>query len=402
MPPKTHRVGESVRLMLLIGLMSGTSVDGIDATLVEITGTPEALHWQVLAFLCYPWDPALRTEILSVCRPDAPLQKVVALHSRTAEVFAEAAIALCERAGIPLTQIDAIASDGQTIWHQPLPYSVAGVSVTGTLQIGEPAVIAARTGCLVVADFRPADMAVGGQGAPLVPFVDYLLFHSSTEGRAIQNIGGIANVTYLPKSGESGTVFAFDTGPGNMVLDALTQRVSKGKERYDRGGQLAMQGRVCIELLNDCLQHPFFHLPPPKSTGREEFGEAFTQKFYEKALALRLSPQDTLATATQLTVESVACAYEAWILPKGDLKRVILGGGGVHNMALRTGLAQRLPQIAFQTHADFGLQDDAKEAVAFAVLGYETLHQRASNLPSATGAEGGAILGKICYPPPRS
>ena len=386
--------------MLLIGLMSGTSVDGIDSALVEITGEPDTLKWQLIAFHCHAWEPALRAEILSVCHASAPLQKVVALHFRCGEVFAEAARTLAEQAGVPLSQVDAIASHGQTIWHQPKPFLIAGVPVTGTLQIGEPSTIAARTGCLVVADFRPADMAVGGQGAPLVPFIDYLLFHSATEGRAVQNIGGIANVTYLPKTGGASAVFAFDTGPGNMVLDALTERVTGGVHRYDMGGEFALRGHVCAPLLEEALQHPFFRLAPPKSTGREEFGQAFAQRFYQQAQTLSLSSKDTLATAAQLTVESIARGYEAWILPKGELQRVILGGGGVHNRALCEGLAKRLPQIAFQAHTDFGLPDDAKEALAFAVLGYETLHLRPSNMPSSTGANSPAILGKICYPPP--
>ncbi len=385
--------------MILIGLMSGTSVDGIDSALVEITGEPGSLQWRLLAFHCHAWEPALRAEILSACHPAAPLQKVVALNFRVGEVFAEAARTLAEKADTPLSQVDAIASHGQTIWHQPQPYLIAGALVTGTLQIGEPSVIAARTGCLVVADFRPADMAVGGQGAPLVPFVDYLLFHSVAEGRAVQNIGGIANVTRLPKTGGSAAVFAFDTGPGNMALDALTEIATGGAQRYDAGGELALRGRVCVRLLEETLQHPFFRLAPPKSTGREEFGQAFAQKFYKHALALSLTSEDTLATAAQLTVESIARAYEEWMLPKGELKRVILGGGGVHNRAICEGLARRLPQIAFQNHADFGLPDDAKEALAFALLGYETLHYRPSNLPSATGANSPAILGKICYPP---
>lgn len=386
--------------MLLIGLMSGTSVDGVDSALVEITGAPPNLEWRLLAFRCHSWEPELRAEILDSCRPDAPLQKVVALNFRVGEVFAEAAQALANQADVSLSQVDAIASHGQTLWHQPQPFLIAGVPVSGTFQIGEPSVIAARTGCTAVADFRPADMAAGGQGAPLVPFADYLLFHSETESRVVQNIGGIANATYLPQSGGVADVFAFDTGPGNMALDAIMEMATGGAERCDAGGELALRGRVCAPLLKKTLQHPFFSLAPPKSTGREEFGKAFAQEFYVRSQTLSLSLEDALATAAALTIESIARAYEAWLVPKKGLHRAILGGGGVHNRALREGLARRLPQIIFQTHADFGLPDDAKEALAFALLGCETLHRRPSNLPSATGANAPAILGKICYPPP--
>lgn len=386
--------------MLLIGLMSGTSVDGIDSALVEIEGLPGSLLWNLRAFHCMSWEPDLRHAILEACQPSTPVQQMLGLHVRVGEVFAEAARSVAEQAQIPLSQIDAIASHGQTLWHQPEPYLVAGVPVTGTLQIGEPAVIAARTGCLVVADFRPADMAVGGQGAPLVPFVDRLLFSSPVENRALQNIGGIANVTLLPKGGSSESLIAFDTGPGNMLMDALMEILTEGREGYDRQGAWASQGTVSRILLEEVLAEPFFAQPPPRSTGREMFGREFAKAFHKRGLAASLSPADMLATATAITVESIAQAYARFLTPLAPPERVILGGGGVHNDYLITQLKERLAPLPLHTHQEFGLPDDAKEAVAFAILGYETLHRRPANLPATTGAHRPAILGKIAYPPP--
>lgn len=393
--------------MRIIGLMSGTSVDGIDAALVEFSGSLPALRWALRAFVCVPWEPALRAAILDACRPDAPLQRVTALHYRLGEVFAAAAQEVARAAGVPLEQVDAIASHGQTVWHQPEPLEIGGAGAAGTLQIGEPSVIAARTGCLVVADFRAADMALGGQGAPLVPFADYALFADRGETRAVQNLGGIANVTFLPAGGGLEDLLAFDTGPGNMLLDSLVHRVSGGALSYDAGGAMAGMGKVCAPLLEAFLSHPYFAAPPPKSTGREAFGEAFAGDFFAAGEQQGCSPNDLLATATALTAETIARAYRDWLLPRAAIRTVILGGGGVHNMTLVQMLAERLwrdtrrgrPKPRVVPHSAFGLPDDAKEAVAFALLAYETLHGRPSNVPSATGASGPAVLGKIVPPP---
>ncbi|HLK59931.1 MAG TPA: anhydro-N-acetylmuramic acid kinase, partial [Chthonomonadaceae bacterium] len=310
-----------------------------------------------------------------------------------------AARAVAALAGIALETVDAIASHGQTVWHQPHPLMVGGGTATGTLQLGEPTVIAARTGCLVVADFRAADMALGGQGAPLAPFADYALFAHPTETRAVQNLGGIGNVTLLPAGRPPEGVLAFDTGPGNMVLDELTRRLTRGRSRFDAEGQIAARGSVHAELLREYLAHAYFDRPPPKSTGREEFGAVFAAGFLKAAKRVGLSPADTLATATALTAESIARAYRDFLLPRGPISTVILGGGGVHNLTLVRMLEARLAPARLTTHAAFGLPDDAKEAVAFGLLAYETLHGRPANLPSATGASDRAILGKIVLPP---
>jgi anhydro-N-acetylmuramic acid kinase len=386
--------------MNLIGLMSGTSADGIDAALVEIEGGGERrVEWRLRAFVCVPWPEALREEILSACRADAPLQRIAALNYRLGEEFARAAQAVAEAAGVSLMDVDAIASHGQTIWHQPTPISIAGQPSIGTVQIGEPSVIAARAGCLVVAEFRAADMALGGQGAPLVPFADYTLFSDRSETRAVQNLGGIANVTLLRAGGGLGDILAFDTGPGNMLLDSLARRVTSGRQSCDLDGATAAQGRVANAVLEPFLAHPYFAAPPPKSTGREMFGEDFAENFYQSAQQNHLSAEDTLATATALTVESIARAYRDWLIPLAPIDVVIVGGGGAHNRTLMQRLATRLAPARIATHDEYGLPADAKEAVAFALLAYETLHGRASNVPSATGAQGPAILGKIVFPP---
>ena len=374
--------------MLLIGLMSGTSADGIDAALVEISGAPPFWNWKLIAFVCLPWSEAIRAEILDACLPHATVEQMVPLNTRLGEAFAAAAQAVADEANIPLSQIDAIASHGQTVRH------IAGGAKSGgrgTLQIGEAAVIAARTGCRVVSDFRAADMALGGQGAPLVPFADYAFFASTSETRAVQNIGGIANVTYLPKNGTLADLLAFDTGPGNMLMDALVFRLTDGECKFDVNGEMAAQGKIHSGLIQSMLNLSYFAVSPPKSCGREQFGAEFTDYFLNAANLLKLSPQDILATATALTAETIAQAYRNFLLPRGAIDTVIVGGGGAHNPTLMRMLTERLTPARVTNHAECGLPDDAKEAVAFALLGYETLNGRPSNVPAATGASGPAI-----------
>jgi anhydro-N-acetylmuramic acid kinase len=385
--------------MMIIGLMSGTSADGIDAALVTFDEDDDGLHWQLLGFICHEWNPELRELILAACCADAPIQLVTVLNFRLGEEFALAANEVVEAAGVAMSEVEAIASHGQTLWHQPTPITLAGHNVTGTLQIGEPSVIAARTGRVVVADFRCADMANGGQGAPLVPYADFRLLASPHETRAVQNLGGIANVTLLPAGGGLGDIVAFDTGPGNMLLDWLTQELTGGRLSYDMEGALASRGTVCHNLLAEYLEHDYFSQAPPKTTGREMFGADFAARFRERAGNAGCSPDDMLATATALTAESIAGAYRRWLMPSGRVDTVILGGGGVRNRTLVRMLEERLDVGRVTTHAEFGVPDDAKEAIAFALLGYATLRELPSNVPSATGATAPAILGKITLPP---
>jgi anhydro-N-acetylmuramic acid kinase len=382
--------------MLIIGLMSGTSVDGIDAALVNISGAGRKTHVELVYFCCVPYTPELRNAIFELCRPcKGSVPDFCVLNSVIGEKFADAALAVCDAAQVPISQVSAIASHGQTIWHQPIPRSIAGSLVTGTLQIGEPAIIAARTGIQVVSNFRAADMAAGGQGAPLVPYADWILFSSPKEDRAVQNIGGIANVTYLKRGGNLEDVTAFDTGPGNMVVDGVVRALSGGEMNFDKDGAWAAKGNIHDGLLEQLLDNAFFRLPPPKSTGREQFGEQYVKRVLQRATALGLDSASTIATATALTAESIVRAYRNWLDPRGGTSTVILGGGGVHNRTLVRILEEKLSPARVTTHAVTGIPEDAKEAIAFAILGYQTIHNRTSNVPSATGAAYQAVLGSI-------
>ena len=387
------------RSAVIIGLMSGTSADGIDAAVMAIEGDENSIQWQLLDHQHTPWSTELREAILQSCRPDASIQSATALNFRLGEEFALAAISAAESAGMSLDRIGAIASHGQTVWHQPDPFPIAGRATAGTMQIGEASVIAARTGCITVADFRPADMAVGGQGAPLAPFADYLLFAHDTETRAVQNLGGIANVTLLPANGSPDDVIAFDTGPANMVMDELVRLATDGKMQYDRDGELSSAGEPDREMLAELLHHPYFQLPPPKTTGREMFGAQFCRAIYLRVQSRRLSTPDLIATAAALTVESIAIAYERHLLPRGRIDTVILGGGGTRNRPMVEQLRQRLAPARVTTHVEFGMPDEAKEAAAFALLGFCSLRGWPSNIRSATGATRDTVLGKISLPP---
>lgn len=379
--------------MLLIGLMSGTSADGIDAALVEIEGDGKRTRVRLLHFLCLPFEPEMRSAILSLCdRSTGTVPDLCALHFALGEKLAEAALSVATEAGVGLSEVAAICSHGQTVWHQPSPVEVGGFLASGTLQIGAPAVIAARTGCRVVSDFRAADMAAGGQGAPLVPYFDWAVLSSDEESRAVLNLGGIANVTYLPCGAELGQIIAFDTGPGNMMIDAIASHCSSGAQTYDREGAWAGAGKCVPELLAELLELPYFSADPPKTTGREIFGREYVAAMVSRAKALQLEAADLLATVTELTAQTVADAITRW-LPGVD--RVIVGGGGCHNVTLMSMLSERLHPALISTHEEFGIPGDAKEAMAFALLGYETLHGRPSNVPSATGACRSVLLGSI-------
>jgi anhydro-N-acetylmuramic acid kinase len=383
--------------MLLIGLMSGTSADGVDAALVEIEGEGRGVSLRLVHFVSVPFEPSMRAAVLRLCAPgEGTAQEICALNSALGELFADASLRVAHEAGVELDAVAAICSHGQTIWHQPQAVEVGGMVARGTLQIGSPAVIAARTGCKVVSDFRSADMAAGGQGAPLVPYFDWAVLTSETECRAVLNLGGIANLTYLPKAAALDQVLAFDTGPGNMLIDAAIAHYSNGSQTFDRNGEWAARGTWSPELGEELLREPYFPQAPPKSTGRELFGEEYAGRILERAANLRLTPEDTVATLTELTARTIADAVARW-LPSVD--RVIAGGGGVQNCTLIANLTKQFAPMALSTHEEFGIPSDAKEAMAFALLGYETLHGRPSNVSSATGAGRPVILGSITPAP---
>jgi len=376
--------------MRVVGLMSGTSADGVDAAIVEISGRKVRL----LAFEMFVFPAALRRRILGLCRPEsARLDDICHYNFVLGEVFADAVIKLCSKSGISLDSIDLIGSHGQTIYHQPRGKRYGRRTIRSTLQIGEPSVIAQRTGITTVADFRPRDMAAGGEGAPLVPYADYVLFKHKQLTRAVQNIGGVANVTFLPGGCMQDEIVAFDTGPGNMVIDGIVRLITGGRKRYDAGGKIAARGMVDKPLLAELLRHPFFRRRPPKSTGREEFGADFAERIYRQAGKKGLADADIVATVTALTAGSIAQAYRRFGAAMPD--ELILCGGGSHNRTLVEMLHTELPNVKMLSTNDLGISVDAKEAVSFAILAWATIKEMTSNVPAATGAELPVILGKI-------
>ncbi len=388
--------------LLILGMMSGTSADGIDVALARISGVPPNLNAKLLRHTSVKFPPALRKEILRVAEQHpVTAGELSQLNFRLGELFAGAAIAACREFRVSPKRISLIGSHGQTIFHQGHPVPCLGSPTASTLQIGEPAVIAARTGITTISDFRPADIALGGQGAPLVPYVDYLLYRPPKLGRVSLNLGGIANITVLPRAAKPQEVFAFDTGPANMLIDALVSRFTRGRQRYDKDAHFAMRGRSLPALLDELLRDPYLKVAPPKSTGREYYGHAYLKKILTLGRRHRAKPTDLIRAATIFTALSVVDALNRFVLPKTKIHQLIVSGGGAHNPLIVAQLCAALPGIEVLTSAPLGIPGDAKEAFAFALLAYETYHRRPANLPSATGARGPAILGKISYAPPR-
>ncbi|MBI5879607.1 MAG: anhydro-N-acetylmuramic acid kinase [Chloroflexi bacterium] len=383
--------------MKVLGLMSGTSADGIDAVLADFDGSSAALQWRLLSHTHVDFAPALREEILAACTPaGSSVDRLCRLNFAFGEALAGAVMTAAREAAIPLSQIDLVGSHGQTVWHD---VDDAG-RVTATLQIGEPAVIAERVGVPVVADFRVADVAAGGQGAPLVPFADYILFRDATKFRAVQNIGGIANVTLLAPGCAPHEVIAFDSGPGNMVIDALVAHMTDGREAYDRDGRIAASGRVDGGWLEERLDQPYFRRQPPKTTGRELFGQAYAREFWAQGSARGLAPADIVATATALTAQSIADALRHPLPGRAPAEpdELILGGGGAHNATLVRMIGAQLMHTRIMRHEDFGIAAQAKEAFAFAILAYCAWRGEPNNLPSVTGARRAVVMGKIVKP----
>jgi len=388
--------------MLVLGLMSGTSADGIDVALARISGAPPNLNAKLLSHTSVKFPAAVREEILRVAEQQSiSAGELSQLNFRLGAIFAVATLTACRRFKVSLRRIALIGSHGQTIFHQSRPTSYFGSPTASTLQIGEPSVIAARTGITTISDFRPADMALGGQGAPLVPYVDYLLYRDPKLGRVSLNLGGIANITVIPPSAKPSQVLAFDTGPANMLIDALVQHFTRGRKRFDKDAQLAQSGRSIPALLNELMKDAYLSVTPPKSTGREYYGRAYIQKLISLSRRHRAKPNDLIRAATIFTALSVVDALNRFVLRRHKIHQLIVSGGGAHNPLILAQLTAALPDIEVVPSSRFGIPEDAKEAFAFALLAYETFHQRPANLPSATGARGSAILGKISYAPPR-
>jgi anhydro-N-acetylmuramic acid kinase len=413
-PEKTNHPGRGlqrpdVKTLRVAGLMSGTSADGIDVAIIDLG--PRKLD--LLAFDMFPYSRPMREAIFRLFDArTSSADQVSAMNVAVGECFAEALVRLARRHRIPLDSIDLVGSHGQTIWHEPDGRMIGGRRVRSTLQIGEPSVIAQRTGITTVADFRPGDLAAGGQGAPLVPLTDLILFGHPIRTRAIQNIGGIANVTYLPKTGpinrvrpyflfdrinvperSVAKVLAFDTGPGNMIIDRTMQIISGGRKAFDENGQLAARGKPDEAVLAELMRHPYLRRRPPKTTGREMFGRQFTDELCARLRKQRLAPADIVATVTAFTARSIADAYRRFL--PGQVDDVVLCGGGARNATLTAMLAGALAPAKVMPMDELGIDADAKEAVSFAILAVATYLGSPGNVPAATGAKRRVVLGKI-------
>ena len=381
------------RSKLIVGLMSGTSADGIDAALVRVTGSGPSTRLKQLAFGTYKYPEGFRELLLDNSLPGSgSVDLICELNVLVAHFFANAVKKVVRKARIPLSSVDLIGSHGQTVHHLPVTKRSFGTLIHSTLQIGDPSTIAQLTGVVTVGDFRTADMAVGGQGAPLVPYFDYLIFRSKTKNRLLLNIGGIANVTALPKNCSIRDVVAFDTGPGNMIVDALMSHWY-GK-RIDTGGRTALRGELLPGLLLDFVSHLYFRRKPPKSTGRELFGASFLPQI--EKLAQRTKREDLLATVTELTPFAVFDQYNRFIASRMRADEVLVSGGGAHNRAMMEALRDYFCPVPVRRVETAGFSSDAKEAVCFAVLANETISEHAANIPQVTGARKPVILGKIC------
>lgn len=376
--------------MRVAGIMSGTSVDGVDAAVVDIDTDGVNLR----AFEMFPYSKSLRNSIFQLFNPETSrVDDICHLNFALGEVFADSVIKLCQMNDIPLESIDLIGSHGQTIYHNPKGRLFKNKKIRSTLQIGEPSVITERTGITTVADFRPRDMAAGGHGAPLVPYADFVLFADRKKHRVIQNIGGIANLTYLPPACKVTDIIAFDTGPGNMIIDGIISRLTKGKKRYDPNGKMAAKGEPDEDLLLQLMEHSFIRRKPPKTTGREEFGDSLCEDLHAEVLSINISPEDLLATVTAFTATSIARSYKRFLPKMPD--EVILCGGGANNSTLVNMLKAKLNNITVLKTDDFGINSDAKEAVSFAILAYAAINGLPNNVPSATGASKQVVTGKI-------
>jgi anhydro-N-acetylmuramic acid kinase len=385
--------------MIVAGVMSGTSADGINVALVRMSDRSPT-GFKLLGHTEYSYPKKVRAAVLAAMNASqACVADLARLNFLLGELYSDAVLATQRRLRV---KADLAGCHGQTLYHQAEPQRFLGRKVAATWQTGEAAIIAAKVGVPVVSDFRPADMAAGGKGAPLVPFLDYMLFRDPRVGRIVQNIGGIANLTAIPAGAAASDVIAFDTGPGNMVIDAVTEKLF-GKP-FDRGGKIAAAGKVLDQVIPGILQRDSFRQHPPKTAGREEFGREFVREFLRRCGRCR--KQDVVATATALTAKSIADAVRRFVVRDSNGPRkqafheMILSGGGSRNSTLVKMLAAELSPLRLRLHFsdEFGLPSAAKEAAAFAILAYETWHRRPSNVPSATGARRAAVLGKISYP----
>jgi len=374
--------------------MSGTSLDGIDAALVEIEGSALATKVKLIEFETLEYDEKEKDDILRICNKNSSkVDEICRMNFYLGRRMGRAALNVIEKAGKKIENIDFVSSHGQTIYHMP--------ECKSTLQIGDISVIAAETGCITIGDFRPGDMAVGGQGAPLVPFVDFLLFRNKTHGRVLLNIGGISNVTVLKASAEIDDVIAFDTGPGNMIIDLIVNIATNGELKYDKNGQIALSGNVNVKWLNEILKDDeFLYKEFPKSTGRERYSLDFARCLWDQGKLQGLSYQDIISTVTEYTSESILINYLNNIKNKYSIDEIFVGGGGVHNSYLMNSLKEKFKKYSISVMAmeSLNINSDAKEAIAFSILGNEFIHGNINNMPKTTGAKHGVVMGKLALP----
>ncbi|MCI2104836.1 MAG: anhydro-N-acetylmuramic acid kinase [Sphaerochaeta sp.] len=374
---------------LCIGIMSGTSCDGIDCALVRISGSGVGLKASELGFVTVPYQDAVRERLLALAKGDVGGSHELTLMAfLLGDLFTEACLKLCDATGVKPRDIDVIGSHGHTVFHLPQSEPYLGRAIRGTMQIGDVSRLAETFSCPVVSDFRVRDFAVGGMGAPLVPYTEYLLYRSDTETVALQNIGGIGNVTILPKGCTPEKVVAFDTGPGNMVIDALASHYTQGTMRYDDGGRMASHGTLLPRLERFFLSDPYLSQPIPKTTGRERYGQEFVRNLL--SVAGDATAEDVLYSATWFTAEAIRRAVAGY-----QVDRLVIAGGGSHNRTLLSILGNMLPSVAVMRGEDAGYNSDSKEAVAFAILANECVCGQVNSLPSATGGAHPVVLGKI-------
>lgn len=378
----------------VIGLMSGTSADGVDAALTTITGSGTDMHLILDAFVSIPFERSVHDRILEIASGVfGGAREICLMNALLGKLYLNACEAVCEEGGIDPKEVDLVGCHGQTVFHQPEPTAYLGEQIASTLQIGDPSILCEKLNAVVVSDFRVRDMAAGGQGAPLVPYAEYLMYRNSEKNIALQNIGGIGNITLLRKNCDLDEIIAFDTGPGNMLIDAAVMRLTDGKETYDKDGMHAAEYGCSEKLLQDLMQDGYLHKKPPKTSGREYYGKEFLDRVYEKAEKLSLSKGEVLRTLTRYTAETIAYSVREYLPVIPD--RLVISGGGSMNPVLMADLRAALPEVEVLRNEDIGLSSDAKEAVAFAILANEAIEGNAGNVPSATGAAHRVVLGKI-------
>jgi anhydro-N-acetylmuramic acid kinase len=382
----------------IVGTMSGTSTDGYDMALTRISGTGADMRVEVIGSSSVPLPNELAKGIFAMYPPNRrSMRRVLELGLRLAEQHAAWIAEFVQQQNLSMEDVDLIAYHGIALYHGSRDRG----RMPGQLEIGDPAVIAERTGCTVVAQLRTRDIAAGGEGAPLSPYCDWVLFRDDAVGRAVQNIGGIANVTGLKPGATLQDLIAFDTGPGNLVLDGMVSLWSNGRQHFDRGGEIAARGTVHEGLLSELMETPYVRRPLPKSTGREIFGDRFVAALMERSERLGLSFEDALATATAFTAETIAYHYDRFLAPRFRIDEVIIGGGGQHNQTLMRMLRERLAPIPVRLHGEFGIDGDIREAVYWAMLANETIQGQPANVPSVTGASRPVVLGHIIPGRPR-